>query len=305
MAVNDNNLFPAIMEREVLSALLQHQVRADLRWIIDSPPLFQGSDGLLALSGDRAESLELLDAVERLLETQPSRRVGLYFESLVDAWLAHALKLAMEARHLQIFENGRTVGEIDFCVRDKNGARWRLECTIKFYLHHPSSQSIHGSAFVGPDPRDSFERKYHHLMERQLRLSVPEFEPVHRALPVARGILFYHVTDPFNPDRPVEANPNHLHGLWMRASEWRDFEGESFDIDRVVHLPKPYWLSGLFNPGLTSQELTWHEAGCAIKVHFEQSNSPLMMSFRSSGGAKNTESVRCIVVNDAWPTFDL
>ena len=301
MAVNDNALFPSGIELEEFSTLLEAQVRADLRWVIDSPSLFSGPDGLLALSGDQAESLESINSGEPLFETPPSRRVGLYFESLVDVWLARALNLEMEARHLQIFENGRTVGEIDFCVRDKNGTRWRLECTIKYYLHHPSSQSIQGSAFVGPDPRDSFERKYHHLMECQLRLSVSELEPVHRALPVARGILFYHVTDPFNPDGPSEANPNHVRGLWMRASDWHDFHGDSFGVDRVVHLPKPYWLSGLFNPGLTSQELSWDEAGCAIKVHFERSNSPLMMSFRRIGDAVDIESVRCIVVNDAWP----
>ncbi|MDC0325715.1 DUF1853 family protein, partial [bacterium] len=129
--------------------------------------------------------------------------------------------------------------------------------------------------------------------------------PAHRALPVARGILFYHVTDPSNSDCPAEANPNHIRGLWMRASEWCDIHGESLGVDRVVHLPKPYWLSGLLNPGLTSEELTWHEAGRAMKVHFEQSNAPLMMSFRRTGNAVDDEALRCIVVNDAWPMCDL
>ena len=297
MAVNDGALFPVELAPEELPALWQRQARADLRWILDSPPLFEGIDGLLALSGDLTGSHGPVASLEVSMETPPSRRVGLYFESLLDVWLVRVLRLEMEARHLQILEKGRTIGEIDFCVRDKNGARWRLESTIKFYMHHPSTETLLGSAFVGPDPRDSFERKHHHLMERQLRLSVPGHESADRTLPVTRGILFYHVRDQYHSQRPAGVNSKHLRGLWMRASEWREFRGRELGVDRVVHLPKPFWLSGIFNAGLTSPELTWHDAGNALKAHFERSNAPLMMRFQGAA----LESSRCIVVHDAWP----
>jgi uncharacterized protein len=205
----------------------------------------------------------------------------------------------MEARHHQVFDGKRTVGEIDFCVRDRNGQRWHLESTIKFYLHHPSSASIHGSAFIGPDPRDSFERKHQHLMQRQLKLSIPELSPVDHALPIARGILFYHAGEPNHPDRPDGANPEHLRGLWMRTSEWPCDPPPG--SNQVVHLPKPYWLSGLMNPGFTSEAMTWQQAGTNIQSHFQHSKSPLMLSLRSEETGPAVETQRCIVVHDTWP----
>ena len=304
MAINDEALFPPPVSPGNLQSLWQNQVRADLKWIIDSPPLFEGPDGLKELSSENTEIHNLIASLDSKLATPPSRRVGLYYESLLDTWLAQGLNLVMDARHLQVFENGRTVGEIDFSVRDHRGTRWRLESTIKFYLHHPTSNSLHGSSFIGPDPRDSFERKYHHLMERQLQLAVPGLEPANHALPISRGILFYHLEDQHNPQHPSKANPKHLRGLWMKASEWSLVNAESLGIDRVVHLPKPFWLSGFFNPGLTSHELTLSEAGKAIKSHFYQSKAPLMLSLLQSEKEIEGEKWRCILVPDNWPIFN-
>lgn len=228
-----------------------------------------------------------------------THRVGLYFESLLDLWLSHGLKLEVEARHQQVFDGKRTLGEIDFCVRDQRGIRWHLESTIKFYLHHPSTVSTHGSAFIGPDPRDSFERKYQHLTQRQLRRSISEFTPVDHALPVSRGILFYHVAEPNHPDRPAGANPKHLRGLWMRVSDWQNNQPPG--IEQVVLLRKPYWVSGFMNPGITSKALTWKEAEIYVKSHFKQSIAPMMLSLRTAENAPNAETHRCIVVHDSWP----
>ncbi len=295
--MNDPALFPAEVSSEDW-ALLQHkQTIADLNWILDSPPLFEGKDGLLSIIGEKGRILSRLETAATNFKSPSSRRVGLYFESLLNLCFDTDPNIKMEARHLQVFQGKRTLGEIDFCLRDQHGARWRLESTIKFYLHHPISKAQFGSDFVGPDPRDNFERKYHHLMDKQLRLCSPQLEPVDHALPITRGIIFYHIHDSENQSRPSTANPDHLRGIWMKASEWNEINAREFAFDQAAHLPKPYWLSGIFNPGLTGSLLSWRDAGRALKKHFEAFHSPLMMSLFSDG----QEPSRCIVVNDLWP----
>jgi hypothetical protein len=303
MFKNTESIFPDQQAPEKLPSLWKRQIQADLKWILESPPLFDGPDGLDELTKNKVEAQDLISSLDSTMTSAPPRRVGLYFESLLDTWLARILKLVMDARHLQVFDSGRTIGEIDFSVRDHQGIRWRFESTIKFYLHHPITKLIHGSSFIGPDPRDSFERKYRHLMARQLPLPVPESAPADHALPISRGILFYHINDLHNPGRPNKANPKHLRGLWLKASEWACLKGKSLRVDRVVHLPKPFWMSGLFNPGLTSQELTLPDAEKFITSHFEESTAPLMMSLRQSLNEIQGEKWRCIIVPDTWPNF--
>lgn len=303
MTIDDHSLFPVQTSDSNRSVLWEEQAEADWRWIMDSPPLFDGLDGLDVLSGETNGQLQGMAALRSYLKTPVSRRVGIYFESLLEVLLEHGFGFEMEARHRQVFDGGRTIGEIDFCVRDAKGIRLHLESTIKFYLHHPPSETTLGSAFIGPDPRDTFERKHRHLMTRQLRLSVPECQPVDRALPISRGILFYHVSDPSPSSRPAGANPQHQRGLWMRASEWDTLNPASFSVDRVVHLPKPCWLSGCLNPGLTSAALAWEDAHRGVASHFARSIAPLMMSLRESDGETVSEKWRCMVVHDTWPDF--
>lgn len=263
--------------------------------------MFDGPDGLKALIAPEKECSTPFPFVESSDPPPTPARVGLYFESLVNLWLTRGLQLKMEARHRQVFEGKRTVGEIDFCVQDQKGIRWHLESTIKFYLHHPSTASTHGSSFIGPDPRDSFERKHQHLIERQLKLNIPELPSVDHALPVSRGILFYHASEPNLRDRPAGANPEHQRGLWMRASDW--CKNLVHDVEQVVRLPKPYWLSGLMNPTITDEVLSWQESEIHIRSHFQQSKAPLMLSLRTAENEPQSETHRCIVVHDTWPTI--
>lgn len=294
-------LRPQQLSTEKAEISLQKQCRKDLEWIMNSPPLFAGLDGLRELFRTSQSSHEQFESTQLSLTPLRARRVGLYFESLVEILLAKILKLDMEAKHLQVFNDGRTIGEIDFSVRDHKGIRWRLECTVKYYLHHPKSKSIHGSSFIGPDPRDCFERKYHHLLDSQLRLNAPNLKPPDCSLPVSRGILFYHIDDPMNPQRPKKANPNHLRGIWMKASEWIRFSNTNSGIDRIIHLPKPYWISGISNPGLSSRELNMQEATTAFQIHFKDSQSPLMLSLMESGNVIDDTMRRCIIVPENWP----
>ena len=306
MTLSTTSLSAPPVELQTLPSLWQHQAHADLKWILDSAPLFEGPDGLCELASIHGKVNSVpITSLTSPLKTPPSSRVGLYFESLLFPWLIQGLHLELEAHHLQVFDNGRTVGEIDFSVRDPQGMRWRLESTIKFYLHYPNSNSTEGSSFIGPDPRDSFERKYAHLTERQLRLWVPELGQPDHALPIARGILFYHFNDRHNPQRPAKANPKHIRGLWMKASEWAGFCDLSSGVERVINLPKPFWISGISNPGLTSRELTLTEATNALKAHFSCSRTALMLSLQQSTDKGYCEKWRCIIVADTWPNCDL
>ena len=74
---------------------------------------------------------------------------------------------------------------------------------------------------------------------------------------------------------------------------------------RPFDLPKPFWISGISNPGLTSRELTLTEATNALKAHFSCSRTALMLSLHQSTDKGYCEKWRCIIVADTWPNCDL
>jgi len=83
------------------------------------------------------------------------------------------------AQNIQIFENSRTLGELDFLIRDKSTGRvLHIELVFKFYiitdqaLAHSDllteEENKRFGRFIGPAGRDAFTRKLVHLRQHQL-----------------------------------------------------------------------------------------------------------------------------------------
>lgn len=164
----------------------QHPAVRDLVWLIASPPLLP-DPGVAALPANSArwpgaaEYLALYDRHEpwlRRLDAEPQplltfcaqsrdHRLGRYAEDLLQFWLAAPDNPEFEqiASHVPLRENGITLGEPDFLVRERaSGKLWHIELALKFYLGTADQQ------WLGPNRKDSLARKLDHLCRHQLPL---------------------------------------------------------------------------------------------------------------------------------------
>ena len=157
----------------------RHQSVRDLAWAVSSAPLLstdsygctwpqqqwyqqlyqQSFDWLKTVDDDPAE-------LEALLGRQRDKRLGKYFETLWFYWLSHNPRYEVIANNLQIILEGKTLGEIDFILLDKDtGQTLHWELAVKFYLGTGDTRKM-GNWF-GPNTRDRLDIKVDHLMHKQ------------------------------------------------------------------------------------------------------------------------------------------
>ncbi|MEM6278468.1 MAG: DUF1853 family protein [Verrucomicrobiota bacterium] len=264
------------------------RAKADLQWLLACPPLLQSEDSF-PFFGDVPDDFQW-GAVERFLETKAAHRVGYYVESLVQSWLESQDGISELQHGIQVRREKETLGELDFLFR-RNDQLHHVEVALKFYLHFPEGAE-NGSRFVGPNSRDSFERKRDRLLGKQLpfgRESFPEIEQSHH---LVKGVIFYHPNDSGSCELPDLLNREHARGTWIHHRELDEFL-EGWPSDRTGRiLKKPYWLSA---GGL---DLTGEEIRAAAKDHFERWDGPVFLAEREQG----KEIARLFVMPDRWPS---
>ena len=98
---------------------LSSQALADLLWVLGTPTLACGDNVVAPMQLD-VGSVDV-EHLEDFITKRPDRRVGHYFETLILYWLTHIAKVELIAHGQQIMDGKRTVGELDFLFRDKDG----------------------------------------------------------------------------------------------------------------------------------------------------------------------------------------
>ena len=227
------------------------------QWLLQSPMLMQPSsmlDGLTWL-----QSLNIQPPLfEHPTTEEPPRRLGIYYEQLVNNILKKSRQLIDIHKNIQVFEDNRTIGEFDFLCVDQKGETHHLECAIKFYLCDGAGDQLHH--YVGPNRRDRLDRKWGQLTGRQIMLGlhpaavhtcqslgVPTPDHCHILI---QGYLFYPFADFCNglPKAPLNPaiNPQHQKGWWIRHSEReRLLEGDTLRLQARL---KPDWLKHWVSP---------------------------------------------------------
>jgi hypothetical protein len=113
-----------------------------------------------------------------------SLRLGIYFETLLEFWLERSEQFAILASHRHVStrdadaQHSRTLGEVDWIVCNRfaeNHRNEHWECALKFYLI--SQDGSDPEHLVGPDRQDTLARKLNHMVDHQLKVTIPEFEP--------------------------------------------------------------------------------------------------------------------------------
>lgn len=233
----------------------------DLASLLTAPPLWHsgielpvrellGADGfrfLLALDG------EPLPLYRHLAGEAPfGHRLGLYAESLLAFWLAHAPHGRLLARNLPLYRpGGQTAGAADF-VCCLNGQLWHLELACKYYGGRSAAD------FRGLNPNDTLRGKAEKLLAQSRLLHTGAAADVRsrrpqgiRSATVVRGVGF-------SPDGRLSGGSlNRLGWSGLLLADWRDAGGE--DGQRFCPLPR----MNLLAPARVAGQDTWDAAELA------------------------------------------
>ena len=275
---------------------LESQLARDLQWSIESASLI---DCELPEEFDWSKCPK--QKISHLQQSMPqpnTKRVGRYFELLVEFWLREIQELEIIASQQQIQQDGRTIGEIDFLYRNHRGELCHCETAVKFYLHLPESNSA-GSHFIGPNAADNFEKKTERLFHHQLQISRDHFPDVKRRIAFVKGRIFYRPNEPRPRKLPERLSASHLAGTWIRSSQLKSLEGLYPDCVFQV-LKKPYWLTNEAATSIDSHDDLSQITNRLVK-HFQTDRKPLMLSAMKLDGKVATEVDRLFVVSDDWP----
>ncbi|EKT4484984.1 DUF1853 family protein, partial [Pseudomonas putida] len=203
------------------------------------------------------------------------------------------------AANLAIRDAGRTLGELDVVLRDRDGVH-HLELAIKLYLG-PQDAAHDPHAWLGPGCHDRLGSKLAHLKGHQLPMS----NGAHSREVLARlgieqvqahvwlgGYLFY--PWPGHAEPPAGANPQHLRGRWVRRRDWVMSEGEHWQP-----LQRHDWLA----PGRVEAGECWTVEQFAAWLHVLERQAPAQLLVRLEPDAEGAwqEAERVFLVADSWP----
>lgn len=231
----------------------RHPLVRALAWLIGSPSLLRGpavvNDAWCQDALARSQSwLNALDrqpaALEDYIAERRITRIGRLAEALMGYWLRHEGRFELLAENLAVREGGRTLGDFDFIVRERqSGEVVHWELTVKFYLHRPEIGGFSG--YVGPGEKDILAAKAGHITDRQLQLAhAPAGQAALALLGVTKieasafckGWLFY--PGPAAGAEMAGLNPAHARGSW-----WRHAAGAQPPAGHHVVLDRLQWLT--------------------------------------------------------------
>lgn len=270
------------------------QLVRDLLWAVNSPSLIVGPPDFKNLSIDQVD----LDHLHRKMGSLVGHRVGVYFENLIDYWLRHIRRVPILAHGLAIRDDHRTLGEIDFVFRDEDGTLTHWEVAVKFYLHEPT-QTMDESHFIGPNARDTFEKKMARMFDHQLPLSQSCFPDVEVRQPLVKGQIFYLDSKATPSVFPQMMCPEHVRETFLRERDLEELSNES--SVGFVRLRKPFWLSSFTAEADSFDPLTCQEMVGNLRQHFASVNRPVLIAVLNRSGDSWVETKRVFVVLDSWP----
>ena len=164
----------------------KHKQIRDLAWILFSEKLLSTTLGQFASfqrTSRRDATLAWLHQLDAenvtLVENSATLRLGIYVERLLESYLINGYRAKIHSyeiicSNLTIYENKRSIGELDFVLFDHSTNRFiHLELACKFYLlsHSSLRSDKQWNAWVGPNDQDRMDLKFHRMRDQQIPLS--------------------------------------------------------------------------------------------------------------------------------------
>lgn len=276
------------------------------------------------------------DALHKHLAARHGRRrLGIYFEHLIEFFILNDPQLELAARNVPVRNADRTLGEFDLLyynrASDTPSALIHLEVAVKFYLGLPDAlRQARRFSWRGPGSQDAFEIKLDKMITQQSRLgeSADAIEPLKAlglGLPSVQrigvaGELFQPLFQPPFQQLgaaiavPEECAARHHSAHWCYLSDIEKL-GAS-DNTRALLLDKSHWLTPLPEHYLQANGVPFSSIRLKLNEHFETTDFPVMIELlgsdfstgtRANNHTANSQTMaeataeRVFVVPASWP----
>ncbi|MGF6967825.1 hypothetical protein OKW43_004853 [Paraburkholderia sp. WC7.3g] len=301
-----------------VDALRDPAVR-DLAWLLLSPDLLrpQPPVGALADPFDTPQELQATFDWLRALDVTPEllrqdlaatriTRLGRYAERLLGFFLRLGPATQLIAAGVPLRHAGLTLGECDFLVRTRQGARLHWELAVKCYLHAGDAngaQAARLADYVGPNLKDRFDLKLAHLLLHQLPLSAREefasagYAGAWTPQIFVKGWLFYRHGE--TPTDPSELDPAHGRGWWVTRRDWPAFASAHAHRWRV--LPRLEWLAPRYHTQRGTDYACCVDANTLTAQTSLQHGPTMVAAFIDDNAGNLHECSRGFIVPDDWP----
>lgn len=331
----------AFMGRERTASLdrllndLRDPAVRDLAWLLLSADLLrpQLPVGVLAELFESSEDLRAASHFLRTLDASPEAlhrdlaatrmtRLGRYAERLLGWFLQQGPAARLVAAGVQVRHARVTLGECDFLVQTKEGARLHWELATKCYLHAGLGADRARSNltdYVGPNLKDRFDLKLAHVLKHQLPLSArAEFAALGFPGPwtpqmLIKGWLFYRYD--FQREAAagdaVELDPSHHRGWWTTRAEWPRFAEQHASHWRALtrlewlaprrdgSVDKRPWLHGMSDAA--EPPVAFVDSADLAEQTRDQQGPVMVGEFAHDASGDWVERSRGFIVPDDWP----
>lgn len=219
--------------------------------------------------------------------TEPQSRVlGKRMEHFFSYYVSHFSSLQVLSQNQQIIREKKTLGELDFLLKDTASQVFHVELIYKFYLYDPESGTSEKDHLIGPNRRDSLNRKLERLQKRQFPLLFHETtKDLLESLQVTPEDVVQQMcfkASVFLPKfqrntKLSEINPATVAGYWIKR---KDFTEDIYGQSMFFSPKKKYW------PVRAGKNKSWHSYTEILKMvePFMQSQLSLMLWMKTPGG---------------------
>lgn len=226
--------------------------------------------------------------------------MGKYFEQLILFMLEKDPRFKVFLANHQIMDDKRTIGELDIILKDlETSSMEHWELCLKFYLQ--SKLTTDQQVMLGPDAKDSMDRKVRKLIGHQMKLSkhssikyLVGTENIESKL-FMKGQLFYHLGQ--KEVTATSANPKCETGWWCFQSELNNVLNKSH---KYLIINKPNWI-GKQSLQSDTELPSLDEFIAKTEYHFKTESNTLMLVGLAETSSGWVERTRGFVVANDWP----
>lgn len=206
-------------------------------------------------------------------------RLGHQIEFIYGQYLSHSPQHDVLAEAIQIIDNKKTLGELDFIIRDRiHQSITHIELAYKYYLIDNVGADFYTS-LIGPNRRDSFLEKVAKIKNKQHPLLHTEAcqsylaELNLDANDIDQRVVFYaHLFAPYGKEIsvPEEISRSCIVGTWMSMNDFKELE---MTKNKYCIVPKRSWYH------IPHVEVSWSSYGeisVALETFMHTASSPLL-----------------------------
>ncbi|MBL1144091.1 MAG: DUF1853 family protein [Bacteroidetes bacterium] len=159
------------IERITLCNSITENAFQDLYWLISSETLSKAF--LPEFHYPLNNQTNLIEQINQLPITcisnlNTKQRLGKYAEQLIEIYLEQIDNKQIIGKNIQLIEEKKTIGEIDFLIQSNSEDFIHLEFALKYYVKIVRNETV---SYIGPNMNDNWLNKIKKLKNHQIQLT--------------------------------------------------------------------------------------------------------------------------------------